>query len=146
MPNQIDITPAYLEHRDAIISLLQSERLPVEDLPQDLRNFFAATDNGSVVAAIGLETYERDGLLRSLVVKPEFRSMKIAAGLISELEKLARNLGLYHIFLLTETAPEYFATKGYEKIDRDQAPESIKLSSEFSHVCPSSAILMKKKL
>lgn len=146
MGNKIDISRANSKNREAIVSLLQSAGLPVEDLPQELQHFFTATDNTYIVGAIGLETYERNGLLRSLVVKPEYRKMKIAAGLISELEKLARNLGLQNIYLLTETAQGYFSTSGYETIARDLAPETLKQSAEFSHVCPGSAILMKKML
>jgi amino-acid N-acetyltransferase len=146
MGNQINIVPVDPIYRDAIISLLRSEKLPVSDLPPDLPQFLMAIDNGHVVGGIGLEIYERNGLLRSLVVKPEYRSMKIAAGLISELEKLARDQGLHAIYLLTETAPDYFLKKGYDIIPRSDAPESLQQSSEFSHVCPTTAVLMRKNL
>jgi amino-acid N-acetyltransferase len=87
MSNQIDISPINSNYRPALISLLQSENLPVEDLPMDLSNFFMATDNGFIVGAVGLEIYGRIGLLRSLIVKPEYRKSKIARSLISELER-----------------------------------------------------------
>ena len=146
MRNQIDIIPFNSEYRAALISLLQSERLPVEDLPQDLSNFYMAIDNGSIVGAIGLEIYDRSGLLRSLVVKPEYRKMKIAASLVNELEKQARTFGINEIYLLTETARNYFSKIGFEETGRDEAPASLKQSSEFSHVCPSTAIFMRKKV
>ena len=146
MRNQIDIIPFNSEYRAALISLLQSERLPVEDLPQDLSNFYMAIDNGSIVGAIGLEIYDRSGLLRSLVVKPEYRKMKIATSLVNELEKQARTVGINEIYLLTETARNYFSKIGYEETGRDEAPASLKQSSEFSHVCPSTAIFMRKKV
>ena len=146
MRNQIDIIPFNSEYRAALISLLQSERLPVEDLPQDLSNFYMAIDNGSIVGAIGLEIYDRSGLLRSLVVKPEYRKMKIATSLVDELEKQARTFGINEIYLLTETARNYFSKIGYEETGRDEAPASLKESSEFSHVCPSTAIFMRKKV
>ena len=146
MQDQINITPANLENREAIVSLLQSARLPVEDLPHQLQNFYIAMENSYVVGAIGLETYERSGLLRSLIVKPEYRKMKIASALVNEIESLGRRLGLTNIYLLTETAKDYFDRKGYQTIERTEAPESLKQSSEFSHVCPSTAVLMKKKL
>jgi amino-acid N-acetyltransferase len=146
MRNQVDITPAGPEYREAIISLLRSAGLPVEDLPQQLQNFFTATDNGFVVGVIGLETYDRNGLLRSLVVKPEYQKLKIAAALVSKVENLGRSLGLDSIYLLTETAKDYFGRKGYEQIVRTQAPESLNQSTEFSHVCPGTAILMKKTI
>jgi amino-acid N-acetyltransferase len=77
MRNQIDISPFNPKYRAALISLLQSEELPVEDLPQELSDLYMATDNGYIVGAIGLETYDRSGLLRSLVVKPEYRNKKL---------------------------------------------------------------------
>ena len=146
MLNDINIKPASLEHREAIISLLQSAGLPVEDLPNGLQNFYTAMDYGIVVGLIGLETYGRNGLLRSLVVRPDYRQMKIAAALVDEVERTGRDLRLADIYLLTETAKDYFTKKGYEQIAREEAPGSLKQSSEFSHVCPATAVLMQKKL
>ena len=146
MPNQIDISPINPKFRPALISLLQSESLPTEDLPMDLSNFFMATDNGFIVGAVGLEIYGRTGLLRSLIVKPEYRKSKIARSLISELERRAKNLGLNTVYLLTETAQGYFPKIGYEAVSREDAPDSLKQSTEFSHVCPTSAIFMKNKI
>jgi amino-acid N-acetyltransferase len=146
MQNAIVITAAEPKHRQAIIALLLSERLPVEDLPVNLQNFFIATDNTIIIGTIGLEVYGRDGLLRSLVVKPEYRKMKIAVGLINTIEKLGESLGLKSIYLLTETARDYFAGKGYELMERKDAPQLLQQSTEFSHMCPASAVLMKKTL
>src|SRR5688572_26022219 len=103
MQNQIVIKIATFGNRPAIVDLLQNESLPVEDLPYELSRFYIATDNGYVVGAIGLEIYQQVGLLRSLVVKPEYRKMKIAAMLVDEVERLSKNLGLESIYLLTQT-------------------------------------------
>ncbi|HYF29612.1 MAG TPA: arsenic resistance N-acetyltransferase ArsN2 [Chitinophagaceae bacterium] len=146
MPNQIDISKVAPGYREAIIGLLQSEKLPVEDLSDNLQHFLVATDNGTVIGVVGLETYDQNGLLRSLVVRPEYRKMKIAVSLVNELENMARNAGLNNLYLLTETAQGFFAKNGYETIHREQAPESLKQSTEFSHVCPTTAILMKKTI
>lgn len=142
--NHIEIRPINLGYRNAIISLLQAEGLPIEDLPVSLPNFYMALDNGHVVGAIGLEIYEHYGLLRSLVVKREYRKMKIAAELVKEVERLAKHLKLAEVYLLTETAQEYFSKNGYSSINRTDAPAALQQSSEFSHACPSSAIAMKK--
>ena len=114
MLNDINIKPASLEHREAIISLLQSAGLPVEDLPNGLQNFYTAMDYGIVVGLIGLETYGRNGLLRSLVVRPDYRQMKIAAALVDEVERTGRDLRLADIYLLTETAKDYFTKKRWD--------------------------------
>jgi amino-acid N-acetyltransferase len=60
--------------------------------------------------------------------------------------KIGEKLGIKNIFLLTETAEDYFLKKGYEFLPREQAPESIRQSSEFRHACPASAILMQKEI
>ena len=146
MENQITIGPPNSGHRLQITGLLQSVGLPVDDLPPDLSLFFIASDNGVIIGSIGLELYENYGLLRSLAVKPEYRKMKIAASLISQVENLAGSLGIKEIYLLTETAQGYFSKDGYVVSDRSVAPASLRQSSEFSHVCLSTAIFMKKVL
>ena len=127
-----------------MVALLQSENLPVEDLPATLNNFFVALDHDNVVGEVGLKNYNNCGLLRSLVVNKEYRNEKIAQKLVKQLEEKAKASRIDCIYLLTETAPDYFAKKGYERIGRDEVPASIKQSSEFSHVCPQSAIVMQK--
>lgn len=146
MNKQIIIAPALVSHRPAIVQLLQSEKLPVEDLPGSLDHFFVAMDNESVVAAIGLERYGDGGLLRSLVVENAYRNLHLASQLIKQLETAAAAIGINNMYLLTETAPAYFEKKGYQKIAREEVPVALQASSEFSHVCPVSAIVMKKAL
>jgi amino-acid N-acetyltransferase len=144
--NQISITKADDNQRQSVIALLQSERLPVEDLPASLDNFFVALDNFNVVGTIGLEKYENYGLLRSMVVNKEYRDRNIASQLVERLEEYAVAVGIDFMYLLTETAPQYFERKSYQRITRDQVPKELQASSEFSHVCPDSAIVMKKAL
>ena len=132
--------------RERIVAMLSAEKLPVEDLPEILENFFIAIENGQSIAVIGLEIYNDYGLLRSLVVLPEHRGKGIAEKLIERLKSLAALRSLKEIYLLTETAPEYFARQGFQKIARNEVPDEVKQSSEFSHVCPVSAIVMKKTI
>ena len=144
MERQIGIKESNSGNRQSIVTLLQSEKLPVEDLPADLDNFFIALDYNNVVGAVGLEKYNNCGLLRSLVVNKDYRNEKIAGKLVTQLEERAKDLDVDCIYLLTETAPGYFTKKGYEKIKRGEVPADLQCSSEFSHVCPRSAIVMKK--
>jgi len=140
------ITKATNEQRDLIISLLQLEKLPVEDLPDSLDHFFVVVKDEKVIGAIGLEQYGPYGLLRSMVVNKEYRNNRIASHLVKELETYAATLGIDCMYLLTETAPVYFERKGYKRIGRESVPAELQVSSEFSHVCPVSAIVMKKDL
>jgi amino-acid N-acetyltransferase len=142
----MQIVTATAQSRTAITDLLQSQHLPAADLPVELTGFYTATDNDTVVGLIGMERYGRYGLLRSMVVHPDYRNRQIAAQLVNRLEEQAAAAGVAAIFLLTETADDYFSRKGYESITRDHVPEEIKQSSEFNHVCPVSARVMRKVL
>ena len=133
-------------YRQQIIDLLAANNLPFGDLPDNLQNFLVALNNSSVVGSIGIEEYGGYGLLRSLAVDKAFRDKKIGNELLQEIEALAISKNLTGIYLLTETAPEYFKRYGYGVIDRNDIPVAIQASSEFSHVCPVSAIAMKKDL
>ncbi|MGE5521925.1 MAG: arsenic resistance N-acetyltransferase ArsN2 [Candidatus Dadabacteria bacterium] len=142
----MDIIKATSQQRDEIIDLLQKENLPAEDLPLDLSNFFTAIEENTIIGLIGLEPYGENGLLRSMVVSPNYRNQQIAERLVKMLEEQAIISGINTIYLLTETADKYFSRKGYKTIAREEVPTELKASSEFSHVCPVSAIVMKKEL
>jgi len=133
-------------HRKAVIELLSAEKLPVADLPEILEHFIVAIENAQVTGVAGLELYGDYGLLRSLAVKPDRRNQGIAGKLLHEIDILGRSKGLRELYLLTETAPGYFEGKGYRQIGREAVPEPVRASSEFSHVCPVSAVVMSKSL
>ena len=146
MQEQFNIKKATADMWPTIISLLQSEKLPIDDLPDHQENFYVAIQNKKVIGVIGLERYCHNGLLRSMVVSKQHRNQGIASKLIDELEKQASKLHVTAIYLLTESAPAYFERKGFRKINRLEAPEKIKSTSEFSSICPAGAILMQKQL
>ncbi|MDB5141326.1 MAG: hypothetical protein JWQ66_39 [Mucilaginibacter sp.] len=141
----MEITEA-INYRDHIVALLTAEKLPVEDLSVTLENFLVVKQNDEIIGVAGLEIYGDYGLLRSLAVSPAFRDQGIAGQLLSQIETLANSKGLKAICMLTETAPGYFDRKGYTKITRSDVPAEVQQSSEFSHVCPQSAIVMIKNL
>ena len=133
-------------HRQTIIELLKAEKLPVDDLPGNLDHFFVAVVDGDIIGAIGLEHYSPFGLLRSMVVRKDYRNRRVAAALVETLEKHASDLKIDWLYLLTETASAYFDKKNYKRIERTEVPDEIKQSTEFSSVCPVSSIVMKKSL
>ncbi|HVW98136.1 MAG TPA: arsenic resistance N-acetyltransferase ArsN2 [Mucilaginibacter sp.] len=132
------------KYRGLIAGLLKTEKLPADDLPASLENFAAAVEDDALTGVAGLEIYGDYGLLRSLAVDGNFRNQGIAGQLVKHIEAVAQARHLKAIYLLTETAPEYFTRKGYTTITRNDVPADVKRSSEFSHVCPQSAIVMCK--
>jgi amino-acid N-acetyltransferase len=142
----MQITKATAQSRNKITDLLQSQQLPSADLPSVLTNFYTVVDNGNVVGLIGMERYNSYGLLRSMVVHPDYRNKQIASTLVKMLEEEATSSGITAMYLLTETADKYFSNRGYITITRDEVPDDVKGSSEFSQTCPVSAIVMRKEL
>ena len=140
------ITDNTQNHRDGIIALLKAERLPTQDLPDILENFIVALQDEDVIGVAGLEIYGDYGLFRSLAVHKQFRNKGIAQNLMQQIEVLANKQQLHELYLLTETAPDYFERNGYQKISRDEVPVIVQQSAEFSEVCPQSAIVMKKSI
>jgi len=141
----MELKPAEL-YRNEAVELLKARKLPTQDLPGLLNNFFVAIDNNAVAGVVGLEVYGNYGLLRSLAVNTNLQNKGIGAILLAKIQTLATEKGLEAIYLLTETAKDYFEFKGYEHIARMDIPEEVKAASEFTHVCPETATVMQKSL
>jgi len=129
-----------------VCSLLQSENLPDSDLQSNLPHFFVKTINEEIVGSIGMEQYGHSGLLRSMIVSPAFRNKGIASELVNQLTQYARDHGVRKLFLITNTAENYFQRLGFVKITRDKVETEVLQSKEFNGLCPASSSIMMKHL
>ena len=86
------------------------------------------------------------GLLRSLAVAPDARGSGLGTRLVEAAEARARDLDLRSLTLLTTTAAPFFEGRGYRRMDRAEAPEAVRPSSEFTATCPASAVCPGKRL
>jgi amino-acid N-acetyltransferase len=140
-------TTATRDDMPAIIALLKSSGLPYQDItPAHLDDFLLAVDGGKLVGVVGLERYGCDALLRSLGVHPDRRGAGLGAQLVATIEAHAGRTGISHLYLLTTTAADFFARRGYAGCERTDVPSSIQQSAEFSGLCPAQAACMHKTL
>jgi amino-acid N-acetyltransferase len=146
MDEELFIEPAAAEDFSSVCALLESEQLPVSDLRKDMEHFFLAIVGDTTVGSIGLDPYGTSGLLRSMIVLPEFRKMGIAAHLVETLETHAKRQSINELFLITNTAEHFFSKMGFRKIQRDQLPDNVASSAEFNGLCPTSSSIMKKSI
>ncbi|CAG0968732.1 partial amino-acid N-acetyltransferase, partial [Anaerolineae bacterium] len=58
----------------------------------------------------------------------------------------ARDRGVKSLYLLTMTAEAFFLRRGYARLLRENAPEAIRNTKEFSGICPLSSAFMVKNL
>ena len=145
------------QQRAAILELLEHNGLPAEDLDQvEWLALIVWEVQGQVKAMGGIEYCDGAALLRSIATDSACRGRGIAARIVGQLHKIAFSRGFVEIFLLTNDAQSYFQEKirqcpatvslDYQPIAREDAPLSIRRSSQFSKLCPASAVLMRSGL
>lgn len=140
--------PAHASDLPAIRRLLRDNDLPCDDLEAaHLDRFQIATDpTGSLVACVGLEIHGDAALLRSLAVAAPHRRHGLGDAAVAAAERLARSVGVRRFYLLTTTAASFFAARGYRRHERAGAPPALQRTTEFSTLCPASAVCMTKNL
>lgn len=130
----------YVEH------CLEAAELPTRDLETTPADLYHATVGGERIGVGGIETYGTVGLLRSVVVESDRRGQGYGSALCEALERTARADGVERLYLLTTTAAEFFAARGYGTVEREAVPSDIRRTTQFEDICPSSATCMRKSL
>ena len=128
-------------------ALLTEAQLPVADLPSSRSlKLLGIRDGGRLVGVVGVEVYGSVGLLRSLAVEPMYSKSGLGVSLVSNAETWAAEQGVETLYLLTATAAQFFARRGYEAVPRSEAPAAIAATAQFSDLCPASSTFMRKVL
>jgi amino-acid N-acetyltransferase len=140
------IEPAREEDLDAVRRLLVDQHLPLDGLTDHLATMLVARHDGRIVGTVGLEVYSDGALLRSVAVATETQGRRLGHALTDAAIRLAREIKVPALYLLTTTAEHFFPKFGFERIDRHTIPESVQQSVEFRSACPSSAVVMRKSL
>lgn len=136
-----------VEVSPAMVDALKSAGLPADDLEDPGRIFFRyATLGGSPVGFGGFELYGPDALLRSMVVLPDMRGRGIGRNAALLLMRRAFDKGARYAYALTTTAAPFFTVLGFKPISRDEAPASILSTRQASSLCPSTAVLLAKRI
>ncbi|MEO5566969.1 MAG: arsenic resistance N-acetyltransferase ArsN2, partial [Gemmatimonadaceae bacterium] len=127
---------------DAVSGLLKDSSLPLDGVPQSLDGFLVAESNGALVGVAGLESCSDNALLRSVAVRPEWRSKGLGRSLVKRVIAEAEQRGIHGLYLLTTTAEHYFPSFGFQKVARDDVPADVRETEEFRSACPASATAM----
>jgi amino-acid N-acetyltransferase len=134
-------------NKSQVLELLIRCDLPTLDLhDKDMKTFLGWSDKNNLRGVVGIEVHGCFGLLRSLAVAPDARSLGCGKDLVLRIEDVARAKNLMCIYLLTTTAQRFFMQLGYQVVQRDLVPTEIKQTSEFSCVCPDTATVMYKQI
>jgi amino-acid N-acetyltransferase len=142
----IEIEPARASDRPAIEALLRANALPTAGIELALGTAVVAREEGRIVGCAAIEPHGSAGLLRSVCVELGRRGFGLGRLLVERAEALAAARGLAELFLLTETAADWFPRLGYEAGPRETAPAALSGSPEFTGACSAGAALLRKRL
>lgn len=131
--------------RQEVMDLLQQQKLPVSDIKEETL-LYTLAEGDNVIGTAGLDIFEGCALLRSVSVLGDTRGKGYGKILTGKVEQLAKENGISSMYLITHTAKDFFERQGYLVIDRTTAPDAIKETDQFTGLCPSSAVVMRKDI
>ena len=106
-------------------------------LPSDdhIPSFFTLRNEKGLAGCVALEVHGDDAILHSLAVRREYRGAGYGWMLADMAVSQARWRGVRRIYLLTETASDFFAAKfGFRVVDRSTLSKAVASSETFMQV------------
>lgn len=146
MSTELKLRPAEPDDREHIEKLLVDNNLPIADLSETLSCLYVCETATKQIGVAGLEQYHDVGLVRSVTIEKSARGNGYGTSVCNELLARARSMGISTVYLLTTTADDFFARLGFEEVARETVPTAIQQTSEFSDLCPVTAVCMKRNL
>jgi UDP-N-acetylmuramate: L-alanyl-gamma-D-glutamyl-meso-diaminopimelate ligase len=141
------VVPATAGDYATIAQILTQVQLPLDGVQEHLANFLVLRDGGKIVGCVGLELYDEVAVLRSLAVVPERRGEGLGWMLADCAVDFARQRGVRRLYLLTDTATDFFAQHfGFSPIDRARVESPVNQSTQFTLGACTSATCMRRDL
>ena len=128
------IRPARRSDMAAVRDALAKAGLEGEPARDDqFPGFFVLTNELGVVGTVALDVHGDDAILRALAVHPDGRGAGYGWMLADCAIQQARWRGVRRIYLLTESASDFFAAKfGFRVVDRSTLSKQVAASETFS--------------
>ncbi|AGH86104.1 MULTISPECIES: GNAT family N-acetyltransferase [Ralstonia solanacearum species complex] len=126
-----------------VAALLRRCGLPADDIHDIIDAFQIALEKGRVIGCAAMEQGGKSIVVRSVAVDPVCRDRGIASRLIETLLLRAHGAGAREAYLLSTSAPSYFARWGFSLFPADKAPAEVRASATFRNAERSSALCMR---
>lgn len=131
----------------ALLAALEAAALPIDDLTEPGRSFFAyRTSAGDHVGFGGYQALGENALLRSIVVLPAFRARALGRNLTALLQRRAFDAGARRAWVLTTSTAPFFEKIGFKPVARDDAPAAVLATRQARELCPSDAALLARTI
>ncbi len=142
----VDTGPAGDEEVAAVRSILTESGLPDDGIQALADTLLVARMDEEIMGCAALEPYPPAALLRSVAVRGEWRGRGVGWRLTEAALSLAADLGIERVYLLTETASQFFSAFGFRTVGREEVDARVRRSQEFTSLCPESADAMVLEL
>jgi len=125
--------PAQRADMPAVRKVLESVELDEPARDEQFPSFYVLSNETGLVGTVALEVHGDDAILRALAVHSDFRGAGYGWMLADMAISQARWRGVRRIYLLTETASDFFAAKfGFRVVDRSTLSRSVAGSETFT--------------
>jgi UDP-N-acetylmuramate: L-alanyl-gamma-D-glutamyl-meso-diaminopimelate ligase len=125
--------PARRADMTAVRALLDKVGLRLGDAEDDAASwFFVLSNEDGIVGTVAIEVLGDDAILRNLAIEEKARGVGYGWMLADMAVSQARYRGVRRIYLLTESASDFFAAKfGFRVVDRSTVSPQVAASSVF---------------
>ena len=142
----LDSRPTRSNELPHLEALLKANKLCFNDLESQGVELFSVTKEDTLVGYFGYEVFGDNALFRSFIVVPEQRTKNYGNLMWEMARKQLKESGVKHIYLLTNTATEFFMKVGYKSFERTKVPDAIAQTSEFTTFCPTDSVCMRYEI
>lgn len=126
----------------AIRELLLTNNLPLISVERHIEEFIIA-EQTEIIGVMGALQEDSKGLIRSFAVTASLRKVGVGLALLQTMEQQLKRQEVKEIYLLTETARDYFKKAGFIEISREEMPVSLLRESGLDQACPCSSHCLK---
>ncbi len=142
------VVPARRSIMPAIRELLAGVHMPTEEAGDDQSgNFFYLRNEHGVAGVVALPVIGEDAILHSLAVASALRGAGYGWMLADVAVQCARQRGCRRIYLLTQTASDFFAAKlGFRVVDRSTVSPAVADTVTFRSSTDSKFVAMRLDL
>jgi N-acetylglutamate synthase-like GNAT family acetyltransferase len=102
--------------KSRVTELLKAGGLRTEDVLEEGTRYWGAFADGELIGAIGCEYENGCGLLRSAIVREQYRGNGIAAQLTEALLEVARETVIEAVYLFSTDAGAYWERLGFNEV------------------------------
>ncbi len=131
---QITFRTAAKADVQALTDMIASENLPPFLIEEFLDSFRIAERDGAMLACGGVESYDDCAVLRSIVVAPEARGLRLGRKIVDLLVEIALERRATDFYLFTMDAWPFWKHLGFEDIPLEEWREPAKACWQWQYI------------